>query len=175
MTYKDATSPRPRSKNQSVGTPDNYLAAVKAIGFNIIYDLAANADNNVVPDYFSEEDDSLIQAWHQIPMLNFSGTWLWLNPPYANIKTWAIKCVEEMELGARIVMLVPASVGSTWYADWVEPYAEVLFNRGRLIFKGNDKPYPKDTMLCVYEKGRLDAIIEQGYPRCYSWPWKEEL
>ena len=164
--YYNATQPRARSKNQAVGTPDDYLTVVRN-EFTIVHDLAANAENYVHPSYYSVENNAFDHDWHRHPLLSLPNTWLWLNPEFANIKPWARKCYEEMEQGARILMLVPASVGSTWFAEWVENKAVVRFNLGRLTFKGNTKPYPKDTMLCLYNKHMT--------PSMGTWAWKEIL
>lgn len=84
-----------------------------------------------------------------------------LNPPYFNITVWAKKCAVEVQLGARILLLVPASVGANWWWDWVVPYADV-YSVGRMVFDDcYDKqgklittPYPKDLFLCHYDWSR---------------------
>jgi hypothetical protein len=49
----------------------------------------------------------------------------------------------------KIALLVPASVGSNWYRDYVDRYAYVLFLNGRIDFIPGE-PYPKDCMLVLY-------------------------
>ncbi len=161
-------------------TPKNFMAAVKN-EFLISFDLAADNDTTQASAYFDEKDDSLSDSnsW-QVGL----GGWLWLNPPYNNIGAWAKKCAEECQKGAKILLLVPASVGSNWYYKYVEGIAEVRFLRPRLVFdfiypddykdpnkagKPNKDPYPKDMMLCIYDKERfLDGAAD-----CKSWNWQE--
>jgi site-specific DNA-methyltransferase (adenine-specific) len=140
-------------------TPDDFLSVVKA-EFNIVFDLASTDENCVVPDHFTVEDNALIQPWNAVG-------WNWLNPPYDNIAPWAKKCYEEMQRGAATLFLVPASVGSNWFRDWVYGKAEVRFLNGRLTFKGHPTCYPKDLMLAIYEQGR-------PVKHC-PWNWRSTL
>lgn len=136
------------------------MAAVVARFGRPHFDLAAQYDNAKASDWYDPENDSLKQAWHQLPYLP-SGL-LWLNPPFSNIAPWAAKCAEESAKGARILFLVPASVGSNWYAQHVHGKALVLFLNGRLKFVGAKDPYPKDCLLAVYGE----------QPGFEVWKWK---
>lgn len=164
-------------------TPDNFMQVVRDEFGPLTWDLAASADNTQAGQYLSEADDSLAadRPWRRL------GGWLWLNPPFGNIGLWAAKCAEEARHGAKILLLVPAAVGSTWYADYVHDQAEVRFLRPRLVFdfiypldykdsKGNPSPkagqrnkdpYPKDLMLCIYDR---DCPWELG--PAAPWDWK---
>lgn len=139
-------------------TPVSFLDIVEEEFGHLAFDLASSDENCVVMDHFTERDNALVQPWHKIR------GWSWLNPPYGNIGAWAKKCHEESRLGAKVLFLVPASVGSNWYRDWVYNKCEVRFLNGRITFEGHDTPYPKDLMLGVYELGRkADQII---------WSWQ---
>lgn len=129
--------------NGVYGTPDDFLYIINK-EFNIEWDLAADKENAVVDNFYSLEENSLAKEWHKL------NGWLWLNPPYKNIGEWAEKCAREAEKGAKILFLVPASVGSNWYRDWVYNKAHVRFLNGRLTFKGHKAPYPKDLLLAIY-------------------------
>lgn len=144
------------SSRQNFATPPEFVHAVEARFGAITVDLAASADNAKAPAWIDEERNSLLVDWHK-----FDGL-LWLNPPFAHIKPWARKCDVESALGARIALLVPASVGSEWFNDHVHGRALVLPLRPRLTFVGADDPYPKDLMLCVF-----------GEPAGFEpWRWK---
>lgn len=122
----------------------------------MMFDLAADKDNSKCGScFFSIEDDSLSQKWRGYGNL-------WLNPPYADIGPWAEKCAVASAAGAKIFMLVPASVGSNWYMDFVEPYAYVLALNPRLSFDGKNA-YPKDVILACYLHGLT------GFK---TWRWK---
>lgn len=132
--------------------------------FDFAWDLAANHDNHVVDNYYTEEDDSLIQPWHTIEGYS------WLNPPYANLADWTSKAVLESNKGASLFMLVPASTGSNWWRDYVDRKCWCLFLNGRLTFVGHTSPYPKDLALLLYDSPFL------GTRSHYSvWNWRKNL
>lgn len=143
------------SSKQDYATPPEFIYAVKARFGPIIFDLAASIENAVHKErFYNEQCDSLKQDWHQIHMDHFTHSgWLWLNPPFADIGTWAKKCAEESQYGARILFLVPASTGSGWYWNHVKPHAHVLHLRQRITFLGATDAYPKDMILAVYAYG----------------------
>lgn len=59
-------------------------------------------------------------------------------------------------------LLVPASVGSRWFAEHVHGWARVLALSGRLSFDGI-APFPKDLILAVY-----------GEPPGFDvWDWRQ--
>lgn len=143
------------SSKQDYSTPPEFMYAVRSKFGRIVFDLAADRENAQHHDFYHEQCDSLKQDWHQIH-LNQSDPhngFLYLNPPFSDIGTWAKKCAEESQLGARILFLVPASTGSGWYWNYVKPYAHVLHLRQRITFMGAPDAYPKDLVLCVYFAG----------------------
>jgi phage N-6-adenine-methyltransferase len=141
---------KPGNSRQDFATPDIFIAAVKKrFGIkDFAYDLAASATNTKARFYFDEKINSLLRAWHRL-----EGD-LWLNPPYARIAPWAEKCWVSTTLSPalvkqRIFFLVPAAVGSNWFAKFVDGRALVLLLNGRLSFDGIAN-YPKDNILAVY-------------------------
>lgn len=153
---------KPGKSEQVVCTPPNFIEAVKEFLHieQFDCDLAADKDNTVAPKFYDEEMDSLKQTWK-------CGTgWNWCNPPYANIGPWVAKAYRELVSNdARTVMLVPASVGSNWWADCVHEKAEVVFLNGRITFVGHENPYPKDLALLYYANWQFKG----GYS---IRPWK---
>ena len=143
---------------QDYATPRDFLGAVEQRFGRIEFDLAASAQNTVVPGaYYDERRDALSQSWHLIGGLCF------LNPPFGRIKPWARKCMLEARQGARILFLTPASVGSDWFADYIHRHAYVLALRPRLVFVGESNGFPKDLQLAVYDRGLT------GFD---TWKWK---
>lgn len=133
---------------QTYGTPPELKDALEHRFGPLSFDLAASAENTLVPGaYFDERRNSLVQDWHRI------GGTLFLNPPFAQIMPWAKKCRTEAELGARILLLVPAAVGSVWFATHVHRHAFVLALVGRITFVGETQPYPKDCVVAAYGWG----------------------
>lgn len=159
----DMTKAMPKQKpgrsQQDVRTPGVFLAAVRARlhidAFTI--DLAASRENTVAKKFYSERTNSLIQDWNR-------GGFNWCNPPFGDIGPWVKKAVDETTRGASTAMLVPASVGSNWWRDFVHEKCRVLLLNGRLTFVGHTQPYPKDCALLLYAP---DQII--GYE---VWTWE---
>lgn len=124
---------------EGVYKTDADLMTVIRSNYQLVGDLAASEENAQASRHFSAEQNSLVQDWNAFG----AGGWLWLNPPYDNIDRWARKCVIEMQAGANILFLVPASVGSNWFRKYVEGIAKPIFLNGRLVF---DFTYPEDYM-----------------------------
>ena len=150
---------------QSVKTPANFMRAVKIMFGNIVVDLAANSQNAQVHPYISPEVDSLNYCWHEIALVNDG--WFWLNPPFKNTGDWMKKCAHESYMGARVLSLVLASVGSNWYRDFVHGKAYEIYLNGRLTFEGHTSPYPKDLMLLVWTPLPM--------PGKTIWDWRQTL
>jgi DNA (cytosine-5)-methyltransferase 1 len=148
----------PRRTEQTVGT-DPLLFGVLNFHFGFSIDLACTVENQLCPIGITEAEDSLAQDWHKL-----GPGFMWLNPPFNDCKTWARKCAEESEKGARIVMLTPASVGANWFRDFVYMRARIRFLNSRLKFVGHDKPFPKDCMISIYDGINFGLDI---------WEWRK--
>lgn len=143
---------RGKSK-QSYGTPRDFLDAVEARYGAITWDLAATRDNVVTQSdyYFGPASPFWRDALSPDCHWPTSGV-NWLNPPFDDIATWAVKCAAwQPDAGARLIMLTPASVGSTWFADHVHGKAMVEPLSPRLTFVGEKHGYPKDLMISVWD------------------------
>ena len=143
---------------QDYGTPPEFVWAVEERFGKIQFDLAASKSNALAPDFFCKEQDSLKQDWH-----NLNGL-LWLNPPFGDIAPWVEKCSEESMVGAIIIMLTPASVGSNWFRYFVFQQAQVIFLNGRIKFIGAEDAFPKDCMLTIWRRNILTDFS--------IWTWK---
>lgn len=142
---------RPGRSRQDYGTPPELIRTVKdRLKIDDFWvDLAASADNKVCDYYYDEAQDSLAQSWL------FEGSWGWCNPPFGHIEPWVYKAAMESSLGASVVMLVPSSVGSNWWRDWVAPWAYITHLNGRVTFVGETDPYIKDCSLLLYTPWRM--------------------
>lgn len=109
---------------------------------------ALNREVAVAPEFYSPEQNGLYQPW--APRRVF------LNPPYGDkvIGLWMDKAWTESRLGALVICLVPAYVGSGWWHDLVIGKADVRFIRGRIVFgrpdadKRGDAPF--DSAIVIY-------------------------
>lgn len=160
---------KPGKSRQDYQTPKELVDAVcKRLNINhFTIDLAASDHNTQCDFFFTEEDDALssVRAWDYGNEPSVRG-WAWLNPPYSNIEDWVCKASKEAKR-AQIVMLVPSSVGSNWWRDWVEPYAYVVHLNGRLTFVGETTPYPKDCSLLLYTPFRFRGTE--------VWDWRGSM
>lgn len=150
---------RPGKSRQDYETPPEFIRAVEDRFGALNVDLAARNDNAKAPQWITPEADGLSTSWPT------EGT-LWLNPPFGKIEPWAKRCWDwapplDSSGRGRILLLVPASVGSRWFSEYVMDGALVLFLQPRLSFDGK-APFPRDCMLCVY--GEL--------PGFEVWKWK---
>jgi phage N-6-adenine-methyltransferase len=145
---------KPATSEQVVCTPPEFLAAVKN-RLNIskfAWDLAASEDNTVTDiGYYDEDADALKQNWKiRIEGNHTAVNWAWCNPPYSNLEPWVEKAWRESLEGAHVAMLVPASVGSNWWRDWVRNKAYITYLNNRIKFVGHKHMYPKDLALLLY-------------------------
>lgn len=155
---------KPGKSKQDYGTPPEFIAAVEKCFGKLVIDLAASADNVKAPYYLTAEDDFLKQEWvvgRGLPDASLA----WLNPPFENLAPWMAKCKADADKGARIIMLVPASVGSEWFAKYVWGHAAVIVVRPRITFEGCKDPYPKDCMLILWGDWEARPMFD-------TWRWK---
>lgn len=168
---------KPGRSKQDYGTPPEFIRAVKK-RFNIKefdIDLAADAANTQAVRFYDEKTNALVQTW------KVGNGWNWLNPPFSKIEPWVRKAWESTSLesnkDAQTLMLVPAGVGSNWWAKWVHDKAQVVLLNGRLTFVGETKPYPKDCCLLIYGERAWQGQMWTGWDEAESyrvWKWRED-
>lgn len=149
---------KPGRSKQDYGTPRIFLDAVERRFGPIGFDLAAHAENAVVPDYFSPEQNSLVQNW-ELPGVRVA----WLNPEFADIDPWARRVSECRLLPRWTLMLVPASIDSHWYRDHILGKT-MVWGIPRIQFVGTTASYPKALMLC----GAGFGVSGSGF-----WQWNK--
>lgn len=161
VAKRTGPSVRRHRSNQVVGTPWEFIRAVEARFGPIAFDLACTRENCKAPaGYYHPEVDALAASWS---MDHPEGN-LWLNPPFADIAPWAAKCAAADSLRRGFIfLLVPASVGTEWFARHVNGKAFVLGLSPRITFDGQEDGYPRDLMLAVYGYGL------HGFD---TWRWK---
>lgn len=151
-------------------TPDVLRDAVIRLLGRPEIDLACDASNQFGERGLREgEVDSLLEPWHE---LITPGQYAWLNPPFVNIRPWAKKCAEESDpdlVGepARIALLVPAAVDSSWYYDFVHRRAMVL------ILSGERAPFDPLHPDWGYPKGVALCLFGWGYTGFDLWDWAQ--
>jgi len=104
----------------------------KEFCFNV--DVAADENNNLCNQYFTEDDNALLATW---------GKSNWCNPPYSKVKPWVRWARVQHEAGKTIVMLVNAETSSTWFKEAFDSCNEVRFISGRIAFINNSTGKPQ--------------------------------
>lgn len=170
---------KPGRSKQDYETPRNFLSAIKKrLGIKAFeFDFACSRENRKARRGWTEHDDSLSKAdweWqHEVDL-----GWGWLNPPYSDIGPWAKKA---LDCGAKIAFLVPASVGSNWYRDYIHNQfgVQTLFLNGRLCFIEdwattiNPKTGFYYTSEPLYPKDCICVLFGTDEPyRADVWSWK---
>lgn len=78
-----------------------------------------------------------------------------VNPPYNNIAAWAEKSMKEFQKGKIIHLLIPARTDTKYFHEFILPYAEIEFIKGRLKFlsldgKSKNQSAPFPSIICKY-------------------------
>lgn len=94
--------------------------------------------------YYTPEIDALEQDW--------SNEICWMNPPYGReIKVWVKKAYEESLRGSVVVCLIPARPDTTYWHEYIFPYAtRIDFIKGRLKFGNSTNSAPFPSALIVF-------------------------
>jgi hypothetical protein len=169
---------KPGKSKQDYGTPPEFLAAIARQFGPIDLDLACRTDNMVAPYGIAENQglDALSVDWAN-PMywsksdnVVVSGDHIrvaFCNPPFGNIRPWAAKVESCRWLSRWTLLLVPASMGSQWWADHVLGKT-MAYGVPRMAFCGDDGHpldlYPKDLALVAAGYG----VAGTGY-----WDWRK--
>lgn len=114
--------------------------------FHFTLDAASALDNNLCARFWTLADDALSKRWDP-PDVYF------VNPPYGRgLDRWLEKGYEAYDRGAVAVFLLPSRTDAAWWHDFVEPYAEVRFVRGRLKFGGARYNAPFASAIAIFDK-----------------------
>ena len=127
------------SKTDLWETPQDLFDKYNAI-YHFETDVCALPENAKCKNYFTPEMDGLKQEWTGV---------CWCNPPYGReIGKWVEKAAKSF---ATVVMLLPARTDTKWFHDWVLPYGEIEFLKGRLKFGGAKNSAPFPSMIVVFK------------------------
>ncbi len=130
------------SANPVWATPPKLFAALDR-EFRFELDAAASAENTKCPRFYSRYDDGLSQPW--------APSRTWCNPPYGRaVGAWVAKAHVESDLGALVVMLLPARTDTRWFHEHVIRRAEVRFLPGRVRFVGAKAGAPFPSIVVVF-------------------------
>lgn len=74
-----------------------------------------------------------------------------VNPPYRTSKEWIKKGFEEWKKGKIVVFLIPARTDTKAFHEFIYPYAEIRFIKGRIKFKGAKNSAPFPSMIAIFK------------------------
>lgn len=142
------------SEKQTWETPQDFFNKLNDI-FNFNLDACAEDETAKVDNYFTIEDDALIQDWKGV---------VWCNPPYGReqIKFINKGLSEHRKHGSTIVFLIPARPDTKVWQDIIFKNAsQVCFIKGRLKFGNSKDSAPFPCALVVF--GESKDLSDSGY------------
>ncbi len=120
------------SKSDHWATPDAVYQAL---------DAEFHFDDDPCPLHGELMQDGLLRRW---------GKFVFLNPPYSKPLPWVKKAYEESLLGSVVVGLLRGDTSTAWFHNYVLPYAQLRFVRGRICFNGKPAPFP--SIIAIWGK-----------------------
>lgn len=156
-------SKTPESARDKRATPwEVFRKAAEQLNMPIVWDVCAEV--NTVKTTFegpllhwSADDDALTQDWAATLRLMISEfccgpAAMWMNPPYSKPGPWVQKAYEESQKGAIIMGLLGDDRSTSWYQDWIEDKAPLVFIPDRRIAFCDEtgKPQPGNPMGSVF-------------------------
>lgn len=128
-----------QEREQEVWTPDWIIEAARtALGGTIDLDpcAASKPEGHFARVNITLPMDSLLMQW-SVPTVQGA----YVNPPYAELRTWMEKCAHEAGKGLRIVMLIPFRPHRQWFWPLLRD-AEIVFLNYNVVFKGHKHTFP---------------------------------
>ena len=142
------------SEKQTWETPQDFFNKLNDV-FNFNLDSCAEVDTAKVANYYTVEDDALVQDW--------KGN-VWCNPPYGReqIKFVNKALDESNKHKSTVVLLIPARPDTKVWQNVIFPNAsQVCFVKGRLRFGNSKENAPFPCAVVVF--GEYKDLTSIGY------------
>jgi phage N-6-adenine-methyltransferase len=135
------------SVNQSWGTPNNIFEPLN-IEFKFTVDAAADENNALLPKYWTELDDGLIQNWNN--------EIVWCNPPYGKLQIDFIR--KAASSTGTSVLLIPARTDTKVWHECIhnKSNVEIRFVKGRIKFKGASQFAPFASAVVIFNPSKVE-------------------
>ena len=136
-----------KSEKQTWETPLDFFSKLDQL-FSFTLDACASDENAKVANYYTEEQDALLQDWQGV---------VWCNPPYGReqIKFIEKAYQESVKHGSVVVCLIPARPDTKVWQDLIFNHADqVCFIKGRLKFGNSKDAAPFPSALIVFGDSR---------------------
>jgi phage N-6-adenine-methyltransferase len=123
-------------------TPDGLFVDLHR-EFSFTVDACASPENALLPRYWTEGDEGLMQPWQ--------GERVWMNPPYGpQVRRWMEKAWTEARSAELIVALVAARTDTEWWHRYALDSSEIRFVRNRLRFDGTGGRAPFPSAIVIW-------------------------
>lgn len=142
------------SEKQTWETPQWLFDELNTL-FNFTLDACAETHTAKVTNYYTKEQDALIQNW--------CGS-VWCNPPYGREQVKFIKKAldEHMQNNSTVVLLIPARPDTKVWHDVIFKHAScICFIKGRLRFGDSKENAPFPSAIVVF--GKVVDLSAVGY------------
>jgi transcriptional regulator with XRE-family HTH domain len=143
-------------------TPPDFMANIYAAFGKIDLDPCGHRLSPVVAErriLLNEGGDGLVDEW--------SGTTVFVNPPFSELLKWLRRAYLEWQAGRveTVICLAPVRTDSPWFHDTLSPNADIYLLRGRVRFldsRGKGQHTPFSLMILTLgasaeQKARLAA------------------
>lgn len=132
-----------KSEKQTWETPLDFFSKLDQL-FSFTLDACASDENAKVANYYTEEQDALLQDWQGV---------VWCNPPYGREQIKFIQKAydESVKHGSTVVCLIPARPDTKVWQDLIFKHADqICFIKGRLKFGNSKDAAPFPSALVVF-------------------------
>ena len=146
-----------KSDIQTWETPKAFFDQLNRL-FGFTLDACASSENAKVGNYYTVEQNALIQEWQGV---------VWCNPPYGREQVKFIQKAydESVKHGSTVVCLIPARPDTKVWQDLIFAHADqVCFIKGRLKFGNSKDAAPFPSALIVF--GDSHDLSEFG--KCFT-------
>ena len=130
--------------------------------FNFSIDVCALKETAKVSRFYSPDDDGLSQNW--------SNETIWMNPPYGrgqNVYAWVEKAFHAAREGkSTCVCLLPASIDTRWFHNFVMNSSEIRFVKDRIWFEFDGVPGRANhaSMIVIFRHSDASRPIISSMP-----------
>jgi len=156
------------AKHDNWQTPPALFDALRA-EFDFTLDAAASAENALLDNYITAEQDALVTPWRAASV--------YCNPPYSRLADFTLRAAnEQYTYNNTVVLLVPAYTDTRWWNNYVAHCAEeIRFLVGRVRFWENGAPgkagarFP--SAVVIYRprpRGGIARTLQHSY-----WDWRD--
>jgi len=167
-----AKSKTPEGEGDKRQTPIAVFNRIQQlINIPIVHDVAAEPHTAKCASYWTAEDDSFIKDWLE-PLTGPSLiTALWMNPVYSNPAPWCQRAYETAQRGGIVVGLLPDDRSVSWYQDWIEDKAAIIYVPDkRISFEDGEgvaqKGNPKGSVIPVWLPMHFDKTNYVRFKLC---------